>query len=102
FSAYDNVRGRELWKSNGVGAQIVRDINAFTDSSSPASFAVVGSQFFFVADDGINGRELWRSNGTASGTVLVKDINPAAPDGFPFNYASQLINVNGTLLFTAT
>ena len=35
-----------------------------------------GGRLFFTAADGEHGRELWKSNGAASGTVLVKDINP--------------------------
>ena len=35
----------------------------------------VGNTLYFRADDGINGSELWKSDGTASGTVMVKDID---------------------------
>ena len=39
------------------------------------------------ANDGTSGYELWKSNGTKRGTVLVKDINPAAPA--PINTACK-------------
>ena len=44
------------------------------------------------------GRELWKSDGTNAGTVLVKDISP---DTYGYGYPDQLVNVNGTLFFTA-
>src|SRR5207253_1263052 len=44
-----------------------------------------------------HGYELWQSDGTASGTVLVGDINPGSASSSP----SDLTNVNGTLFFAA-
>jgi ELWxxDGT repeat protein len=41
--------------------------------------------------------ELWRSDGTAAGTILVKDIRPGDDDSNP----SQLVNLNGTVFFSA-
>ena len=47
---------------------------------SPAprrSQALNDSTLLFAADDGSgHGEELWESDGTASGTTMVKDINP--------------------------
>ena len=39
------------------------------------SLIAVGNTLFMAANDGTNGFELWKSDGTASGTVMVKDIN---------------------------
>ncbi len=44
--------------------------------SSGVSQEVEPARLLFGADDGVRGMELWISNGTASGTTLVKDINP--------------------------
>jgi ELWxxDGT repeat protein len=41
--------------------------------------------------------ELWRSDGTDAGTVLLKDIRPGADASNP----SQLVNLNGTVFFSA-
>jgi len=35
----------------------------------------MNNELYFSADDGVNGKELWKSDGTATGTVMVKDIN---------------------------
>src|SRR5262249_39190012 len=50
---------------------------------------------FFIASDGVNGTELWESDGTATGTVLVKDLNPAGS-----SFLDSLTNVGGTLYFS--
>ena len=58
--------------------------------------AVVGSTLYFAANDGTNGNELWKSDGTASGTVMVKDIN-ASGDSSPYSHTP----IGNTLYFEA-
>src|SRR3954471_9388584 len=55
-----------------LSAAVLKDIQTATASSSPSSFAALGSSLLFYADDGINGRELWRldSGGAARLTNL--------------------------------
>jgi ELWxxDGT repeat protein len=81
-----------------VSTQVLKDINTGTGSSNPAEFTQVGSITFFVAADSAHGLELWKTNGTSAGTVLVRDIEPAAGVG---SFPQSLTNVNGTLFFTA-
>ena len=93
--------GTELWKNDGTaaGTVLVRDIRPGALSSAPevsadpagtgdspaAAVENIGSLhtrarvdyiFFLGQRRRPTAQELWRSDGTASGTVLVKDINP--------------------------
>ncbi len=52
---------------------------------------------YFTADDGIRGIELWKSDGTASGTTLVRDINPTVYSSHPM----ELTELAGFLYFSA-
>ena len=102
FNAYDQTNGAELWKSDGTasGTVMVKDINSGSSSGNPTSsgpsMAVVGSTLYFTANDGTNGNELWKSDGTASGTVMVKDIN-ASGDSSPYSHTP----IGNTLYFEA-
>ena len=102
FNAYDQTNGAELWKSDGTasGTVMVKDINSGSSSGNPTSsgpsMAVVGSTLYFAANDGTNGNELWKSDGTASGTVMVKDIN-ASGDSSPYSHTP----IGNTLYFEA-
>jgi len=105
FSADDGTYGNELWKSNGTsaGTSRVADINPSMYASDPANFCNLNGTLYFSADDGVNGTELWKSDGTATGTVMVKDIYPdLGLNGPNASKPTGLINVNGTIFFTAT
>jgi len=92
FSAYDEVHGQELWRSDGTfeGTKLVKDIYLGSEGSSPEDFIRVGDEIFFNASiDGLNDI-LWKTDGTEEGTVLVENIEMT--DG---------VDVNGTLFFYA-
>jgi ELWxxDGT repeat protein len=78
FSAFDDSRGEELWKSDGTeaGTVLVKDIEPGPGDSSPVHLTNVNGILFFSAFDDAHGFELWKSDGTKAGTVLVKDIEP--------------------------
>ena len=102
FSAYDTIYGYELWKSDGTssGTVIVKDINSLSSSSVMSSFffpTVLDETLYFIANDGTNDYEIWKSDGTASGTVMVTDVNQ-----WGYNYAPQYLTaVDDTLYFQA-
>lgn len=101
FSAEDGEHGRELWRSDGTdaGTVLVKDIHT-NGPSAPSGFTNVNGTLFFSAESDGLGRELWKSDGTDSGTVLVKDIKPSLTY-IASSDPKNLIDVNGTLFFTA-
>jgi ELWxxDGT repeat protein len=105
FGAWDGINNG-LWKSDGTetGTLMIKDVSAWGEGEYGASklFSMNGILFFSGTDfnddlENSHGQELWKSDGTASGTVLVKDINPGVKGSMPRN----VIDVNGTLFFTA-
>ena len=100
---------RDRWKTDGTssGTTMVKDINSGSASSitncrSGAyhrnwQCVIFNNNFYFLADDGTNGNELWKSDGTASGTVMVKDINSGSGSSWP----GQFVVLGNTLYFTA-
>jgi ELWxxDGT repeat protein len=97
FIGDDGISGGELWKTDGAGAVLVKDIRPGSTSSRPARLTTVNGTLFFSADDGVTGRELWKSDGTEAGTVLVRDIAPGSAGSDP----SELTSANGKLFFQA-
>ena len=85
--------------------QLTKDINALSESFPSntsdlyfhQSFAVLNNVVYFAADDGIHGSELWRSDGTATGTYMIKDIEPGIETSSPYNITA----LNGKLYFSA-
>ena len=98
FSGNNGTHGYELWKSNGTaeGTLMVKDIRPGSKiSSSPQLLTRSNGMLFFTAVDD-TGRELWKSDGTEAGTVRIKDIRIGG-----LSDIENLIDVNGTVLFTA-
>ena len=105
MAANDGTNGFELWKSDGTasGTMMVKDINTGSgdgidfDSITGPSMTAAGTTLYFAANDGTNGSELWKSDGTASGTVMVKDINSGSSSSSPYH----LTAIGNTLYFRA-
>jgi ELWxxDGT repeat protein len=79
-----------------ISVQLVKDMNPGSGNGGASEFAVAGGTLYFQGANGTDGYELWKSDGTASGTVMVKNINPTG-DSLPYN----LTNLGGILFFTA-
>jgi ELWxxDGT repeat protein len=115
FDAEEPTDGDELWKSDGTeaGTVMVKDIypgsyydpsyGMVANSSYPGPFTEFQGELYFPAGDADHGYELWKTDGAASGTVLVKDINPGPASSGPVSYfgPAYLTPVNGTLFFDA-
>ena len=97
FSASSSFSNFELWKSDGVQAILVKEINAGSSESRPYGFTTMGSYLYFGAKTAANGYELFRTDGTTKGTHLVKDIRVGTQGSFPLN----LTVFNNILYFTA-
>lgn len=80
---------------------LVKDINPSGNSIDPYMVnpaAALGDAVIVAANDGATGTELWKSDGTASGTLLLKDINPGSPGSSPLT----LTPLNGKVVFRAS
>lgn len=86
--------GFELWGSS-LAARSTPDLLATVQSAS--NFTASGGLFWFTAQTSTSGEQLWESDGTAAGTLMITDLNPTSGGA----NAQQLIDVNGTLFFTA-
>jgi ELWxxDGT repeat protein len=92
FAANDGLGGgKELWRTDGVSAQRVKDIFAGASSSNPSTGVGSGDYYYFLATDA-NGVELWRTDGSEPGTVRLTNN----PTGFTVN---QMTDVDGWLYF---
>jgi ELWxxDGT repeat protein len=61
FGATTPRYGRELWRTDGTaaGTELVADLWAGQDSSTPRMLTNAGDNLFFFADDGVHGPEPW-------------------------------------------
>ncbi|QHT70876.1 hypothetical protein GXP67_31625 [Rhodocytophaga rosea] len=93
---YFSNEGLGLYKLNDAGTTpiLVKEGVYSQENETVAS----GNIFYFISGDDTYGTELWRSDGTTGGTFLLKDIFPGGGSSYP----QHLVNINGTLYFTAT
>ena len=104
FTAETPTQGRELWKTNGTSASIVKDINPGAASSNGVdSFNLFsnGTFLLFAANTAAAGTELWKSDGTSAGTALLKDIN-TGHSGADSSNPDYFSIVGTSILFSAT
>ena len=110
FEATDGAHGYQLWKSDGTasGTVMVSDINptgttGFQNGFDPEFLTNINGALYFEANDGAHLYQLWKSDGTASGTVMVSDINSTGTPNSPYGFQPEgLTDVNGVLYFSAS
>jgi ELWxxDGT repeat protein len=112
FPASNALYGQELWRTDGTesGTYMVKDIYTGSGGSSLSMNlfgGAVSGGFFFMASTSAEGAELWFSDGTASGTALVKDINPGTNGSNPGMATTScttcgLVVLNDVAYFAAT
>jgi len=78
-----------------LDARIALAADAF--AGAPRDFVAFAGLTAFVAEDKAAGRELWVTDGTATGTRLLKDVNPGKASSDP----AELTVVGSTLYFAA-
>ncbi|MEO1430701.1 MAG: ELWxxDGT repeat protein [Cyanobacteria bacterium J06633_8] len=114
----NNGIANQLWKSDGTnsGTVLVKNVGKNSFSTSDGSINLtnltdINGMLFFSGEDKDfifnpetkrfdsrnKGVELFKSDGTASGTVVIKDINPGEASSNP----DKLTDVNGTAYFVA-
>ncbi|MFP2927253.1 ELWxxDGT repeat protein [Pyxidicoccus sp. 3LG] len=102
FAAGDELRGRELWRSDGTeaGTSLVKDLAPGLASSTPRFLTQAQGVVFFAAfgEEGwgnIGAESLWKTDGTASGTVQVKRL----PRLRNSDQVSAMTQAGGTVFF---
>ena len=103
FAASQGAAGTQLWSSNGTSSGTVLLKTIRSGSSAIQNFgadqlAATATTVYFVANNGSTGDELWKTDGTATGTVLVKDIQSGNVSSDPRSFTL----VGNTLYFLAT
>ncbi|MFK7818819.1 MAG: Ig-like domain-containing protein [Planctomycetaceae bacterium] len=73
FFSASTAAGRELWWTDGVTTNQVKDINPSGDSNPTQLFSSSDGSLYFLADDGASGYGLYATDGTGLGTTRLAD-----------------------------
>ena len=95
FIAYDDVFGREVFKTDGTSVSLVIDVNLGLNNGEPSTITTSGDYLYFLAQNSSIGTELFATDGATAG--MVKDIYPGSTSSNCF----WVTDVNGTLFFRA-
>ncbi|OJJ20530.1 hypothetical protein BKI52_18930 [marine bacterium AO1-C] len=76
FTANDDLKGQELWVTDGtdVGTQLFKDINPGSSNSAPQYFTVFKSKLYFYANGPSNQTGLWETDGTQANTRFITTV----------------------------
>lgn len=96
FAGDTAAAGVELWRTDGVITELVKDINSGAPDGVAPNFKKLGNYLYFSGRNATQGWELWRTNGAT--TTLVKDIDPGASGSYP----DEFIEFGGKLYFSVT
>jgi ELWxxDGT repeat protein len=96
FAGDTGASGSELWRTDGVTTELVKEINPGGADGVVPNFKKLGSYLYFGGRNATQGWELWRTNGTT--TALVKDIEPGAGDSYP----NEFIEFGGKLYYSVS
>jgi ELWxxDGT repeat protein len=101
-TCYFTTTDGALWRSDGTasGTSLVIDVEPSNFTASPRDFTASPSnpnEFYFSAYTVESARELYKSDGTASGTTMVKEINPGTGTSDPHGLKA----FNGMVYFFA-
>jgi ELWxxDGT repeat protein len=95
FAGSTAAEGQELWRTDGVNTELVKNIAPGTANGVSPVFKKLGAYVYFSGGTTATGLELWRTNG--SSTSLVKEIEPGTADSNPYGF----FEFNGKLYFSA-
>ena len=98
FRNDDGIHGMEIWRTDGVSAQMAFDINPGYRDGIDFLIAEERSdgRVLFAATDYNTGREPWITDGTAGGTHLLANI---APDTPPSGSSPSQLRASGDRVF---
>jgi len=96
FKAKTDAAGYELFRTSGLSATRVTDINSGSADAFPDGLTVYDGVLYFRADNGSDGNELYGYNAGSGAVRQVESLNPSG-DGLPPR--PQMAVYDGTLYF---